>query len=175
MISRHPEPSPATEGAAAAAVDAGPPPSAFRRRLGRFSLWRLVVERILPLLASVAVVALLVKLFGADPSTAFSALIDGAFGNKFGLADLLVFTTILILTGFAAAIPFSAGMWNIGGEGQLYVGAIGSTAAAFAVPGSFPQWAGASCCSSSPGSSPARSGGFSPGSLAPGGARTRSS
>ncbi len=57
-----------------------------------------------------------------------------------------MFASILILTGFAAAIPFSAGMWNIGGEGQLYMGAIASTAAAFAMPSGLPQWAGASLC-----------------------------
>jgi simple sugar transport system permease protein len=146
MISRPAKPSAATEGAAATTLDGGRPPNGLRRRMRRFSFWRIVRERILPLLASIAVVALLIELFGADPSTAFSALIDGAFGNKFGIADMLVFTSILILTGLAAAIPFSAGMWNIGGEGQLYVGAIGATAAAFAVPGSFPQWAGALLC-----------------------------
>jgi simple sugar transport system permease protein len=107
---------------------------------------RIVRERLLPVAASLGVVALLVALFGADPSAAFSALIDGAFGNKFGIADLLVFTSILILTGFAAAIPFSAGMWNIGGEGQLYAGAMGAAAAAFGMPGGVPQWAAASLC-----------------------------
>ncbi|MEA2578169.1 MAG: ral nucleoside transport system permease protein, partial [Chloroflexota bacterium] len=139
----------------ASGADTGPPPGLDapepadpirRRGLDGFSVWKLVRDRVLPLAASLGVVALLLVILGANPSTAFSALIDGAFGNKFGVADLLVFATILILTGFAAAIPFSAGMWNIGGEGQLYVGAIGATAAAFAMPGGVPQWAAATLC-----------------------------
>jgi general nucleoside transport system permease protein len=146
VISRQAEPQAAADADGAPATGLGRASSTVRRRLAGFSVWRLLKERILPLLASIAVVAFLIELFGADPSVAFEALIDGAFGNKFGIADLLLFTAILILTGFAATIPFSAGMWNIGGEGQLYVGAIGATAAAFAVPGSFPQWAGALVC-----------------------------
>jgi general nucleoside transport system permease protein len=146
VISQPAETPPATEDAKAATLDSSREPSALRRRLASYSVWTIVRERVLPFIASIAVVALIIKLFGADPATAFSALIDGAFGNQFGIADLLVFASILILTGFAAAIPFSAGMWNIGGEGQLYAGAIGSTAAAFAMPGSVPHWAGATLC-----------------------------
>jgi general nucleoside transport system permease protein len=139
------DPQPAADPAPGGSAASGTP-SRLRSRIDGFSVWRFVTERLLPIVASLGVVAILIALFGADPFAAFSALIDGAFGNKFGISDMLVFTSVLILTGFAAAIPFSAGMWNIGGEGQLYAGAMASTAAAFAVPGSFPQWAAASLC-----------------------------
>jgi len=51
-------------------------------------------------------------------------IIDGALLSTRGLTNTLVAMTPLILTGLAVAIPFRAGLFNIGGEGQFTIGAL---------------------------------------------------
>ena len=64
---------------------------------------------------------------GAPLFESYVALFVGAFGSKFAIAETLVRATPLILTGLAAAVAFRAKLWNIGGEGQLYAGALAVT------------------------------------------------
>lgn len=109
--------------------------------LGR--LPRRMVGGLAAVLSSLALMAVLLLLLGADPWTALSALLDGALGNKFGITETIVITSILALTGLAAAIPFSAGLWNVGGEGQLYVGAFAAAAGAFVFADHLPHVIGA--------------------------------
>lgn len=61
---------------------------------------------------------------GANPISVLSALASGAFGSPFTIGQTLTVAGILVLTGLAAALPFSARLWNVGGEGQLFAGAI---------------------------------------------------
>jgi len=72
---------------------------------------------------------------GANPAIALGALVEGAFGDRFALADTLLKTCPLVLTGLAVAIAFRAGVWNIGADGQLLMGALAATAAANATGG----------------------------------------
>lgn len=72
---------------------------------------------------------------GADPLTALGALVQGAFGDGFALADTLLKTCPLVLTGLAVAIAFRSGVWNIGADGQLLMGALAATTAANATGG----------------------------------------
>jgi len=85
----------------------------------------------LPLLHSIAAlgIALVVGLLiaaasGGNPLSVLLALAKGAFGSPGAIASTLVKSTPLMLTGLAVAIPFRAGLFNIGGEGQLYIGAM---------------------------------------------------
>ena len=66
---------------------------------------------------------------GANPLVALGALVQGAVGDGFALADTLIKTCPLVLTGLAVAIAFRSGAWNIGAEGQLLMGALAATAA----------------------------------------------
>lgn len=80
--------------------------------------------------------AFIILATGNDPVAAYAALLTGAFGSPAALGRTLVNTTPLIFTGLAVAFAFRAGLFNIGGEGQLYIGAI--TAAGLGVAlGSF--------------------------------------
>jgi simple sugar transport system permease protein len=65
----------------------------------------------------------------ADPVLALGALVRGAVGDRFALADTLIKTCPLVLTGLAVAIAFRTGVWNIGADGQLLMGALAATAA----------------------------------------------
>jgi ABC-type uncharacterized transport system permease subunit len=66
----------------------------------------------------------LIVLAGANPLDAYVEMIRGAFGSRLSVSETLTRTTPLILTGLAAAVAFRARLWNIGGEGQLYMGAL---------------------------------------------------
>ncbi len=78
-------------------------------------------------LAAFAVGALLLLILGASPSQAYLALIEGAFGSTNALADTLVKATPLLLVALGICIAFRGGVINIGGEGQLVVGAVSAT------------------------------------------------
>ncbi len=81
------------------------------------------------------IIGALVALVGVSPLDAFTSLYEGAFGSRESALETLVQATPLILTGLAAAVAFRAGVWNIGGEGQFFAGAIGTWWVADMLPG----------------------------------------
>lgn len=97
-----------------------------------------VLDRVAPLLSAViAGLTLLafLALTGADIGRALGALWDGAFGSSYSiLSATLVRAAPLILTGLAVAWAFSAGVFNIGVEGQFLTGAAAATAVALKLP-----------------------------------------
>lgn len=80
------------------------------------------------IVATLAISALLVRWAGAPVFASFAALIDGGFGSRFAVTETLTRATPLILTGLAAAVAFRARFFNIGAEGQLYLGALAAVA-----------------------------------------------
>lgn len=92
------------------------------------------------LAAGLAVMAAVVGALGKNPLRAAAAVVDGSLGNSFGIGQTVQIWTILILAGLASAIPFSARLWNIGGQGQMYSGAIAAAALGITLP---PSWPGA--------------------------------
>src|SRR4029078_13432333 len=64
----------------------------------------------------------------APVGRAYLLLFDGAFGSRFAITETLTRATPLILTGLAAAVAFRAHFYNIGAEGQLYLGALAAVA-----------------------------------------------
>lgn len=62
---------------------------------------------------------------GANPVSSYQAILSGALGGGGSLGETLNIWTPFVLTGLAALIPFRAGLWNAGGDGQLYAGAVG--------------------------------------------------
>ena len=57
----------------------------------------------------------------------YNNLFDGSFGSLDKISRTLLIATVMALAGFALIITFSAGLWNIGIEGQMLFGAIGAT------------------------------------------------
>lgn len=88
---------------------------------------RVAVQAAAATLAALAIGALLVLLAGANPLTGYLALVMGAFGSVNSVAEVVVKTTPLLLAGLGIALAFRAGYWNIGAEGQLYMGALAAT------------------------------------------------
>jgi simple sugar transport system permease protein len=70
-----------------------------------------------------------------DPFVAYSALFAGAFTNNNALAETLVSTTPYIFLGLALALGFRAGLFNIGAEGQFYVGSLAGVFVGYSIQG----------------------------------------
>lgn len=68
----------------------------------------------------------LVALAGANPLHAYAELLRGAFADVFGIATTLVKATPLLFAGLGVAIAYRAGLFNIGAEGQIYLGGLGA-------------------------------------------------
>jgi len=78
---------------------------------------------------------LIVAVTGGNPFAAYQGLVCGGFGlfctggenSALQISNTIVFTTPLLLTGVAVALPFRAGLFNIGAEGQLLAGSVACT------------------------------------------------
>lgn len=71
--------------------------------------------------------SLLIIAWGSSPWEAYKSLFEGAFGTANAWAATLIRTTPLIFTGLAVAYGYRSGFFNIGAEGQLYMGALAAT------------------------------------------------
>jgi simple sugar transport system permease protein len=98
----------------------------FEKRLYR-PKWIVYMVPIISIIMGVFIGAILLLLAGVSPVRAYSEMIDGAFGSKYAFSETIVKTIPLILTGLAVAVAFRMLLWNIGAEGQFYMGAIGAT------------------------------------------------
>jgi general nucleoside transport system permease protein len=90
-----------------------------------------IIHFVTPLVSVVIAIlvgSLLILAAGQDPVVAFAALWQGAFGSQRAIGETLLRSTPLIFTGLALAYSFRAGLFNIGAEGQLFLGGL---AAAF--------------------------------------------
>jgi len=88
----------------------------------------LVLAPLVAVAFTLLVASLLVRWAGAPVGRTWSLMIAGGFGSAFALTETLTRATPLMLTGLAAAVAFRARLYNIGGEGQLYAGAIAAVA-----------------------------------------------
>lgn len=98
------------------------------------------VRTLLSLLGTFAAMTLLVLVLDANPVDVAEAIYTGSIGNPFNISQTIITAGILIATALAAAIPFSARLWNVGGEGQMTVGAIAAAVFGLVLPGSWPRW-----------------------------------
>jgi general nucleoside transport system permease protein len=95
----------------------------IERRL-RQPWWLTVVVPVLSIAVAFVLSAFVLLLTGHPPLRSFHRLFDAAFTGNGALSETVVSATPLIFTGLAAAVAFRMNLFNIGGEGQLYGGAI---------------------------------------------------
>ena len=88
----------------------------------------LLLAPVAAIAATLLVASLLVAWAGAPVARAYALLLEGGFGSRFAITETLTRATPLILTGLAAAVAFRARLFNIGAEGQLYLGALAAVA-----------------------------------------------
>lgn len=89
---------------------------------------------VLSFMGALAVGGLLLLLLGINPMEAYRAMLSGAFGDSDAVLATLARAVPLCLSALAISIAFWGGMWNIGAEGQLYVGAFAAAFAGFSLP-----------------------------------------
>jgi simple sugar transport system permease protein len=80
------------------------------------------------------VISLALASVGRNPFLTFAAIFEGAFGSAFSIQETLTRATPILLCALAAALPARAGLSNIGGEGQLHMGAVAATAVVLLAP-----------------------------------------
>jgi simple sugar transport system permease protein len=102
-----------------------------------------LIDSLLPViatLAALAVGAVMLLLLKVNPLTAYGALWEGAFGSTNAFAETLVKATPLLFVGLGICIAFRGSVINIGGEGQMVVGAILATLVGLTLV-DWPGWA----------------------------------
>jgi general nucleoside transport system permease protein len=100
-----------------------------RRALARTS------SSLAPVVLAFAVVVGLLLLVGAPPFHALRLIWDGSMGNADRIGDTLMAWVPLTLAGVGLVVTFSAGLWNIGIEGQIVMGGIAATWVGRTLPG----------------------------------------
>lgn len=100
------------------------------------------LSAIVPLVSVAAALffgALFLLATGYSPWDTYTNMVSDSFGSSRGLTDTLALSTVLICTGIAAAFAFQMNVYNIGGEGQLYLGMIGGAWAGIALGDHLPS------------------------------------
>lgn len=90
---------------------------------------------LIAVVAGLAAGALILGITSADPLAAYGAFWRGAFGSRRGLGETFYYGTQLILTGLAVAISFRCGLFNLGAQGQILLGAMGAAWAGYWLTG----------------------------------------
>ncbi len=109
----------------------------LERRLSVPSGRRALVA-LLSVAAALVLGAVFLVLAGFSPAVVYTEMFRAAFTSYYGITDSLAVAIPIILTGLAAAVAFRMRLYNIGAEGQLYVGAILATWAALAIAPGLP-------------------------------------
>jgi general nucleoside transport system permease protein len=78
-----------------------------------------------------ALCAVLLAVTGVNPLRAYLDIVRGAFGSPNAIAECLVYATPITLTALSVILCFRCGLWNIGADGQLYIGAIAAVGVGF--------------------------------------------
>ncbi|MEW6401531.1 MAG: ABC transporter permease, partial [Chloroflexota bacterium] len=99
----------------------------MRAEWTRNSLWMNVGFQLLALLLAIGFTTLILLAAGAQPLEAYKNIIVGSVGSFEKFSDVLVVWIPLLITVAGLLITFSAGLWNIGVEGQIILGAISTT------------------------------------------------
>ncbi len=104
----------------------------------------LLIDALLPVFATLAALligAIMLILLKANPIEAYRALLEGAFGSPNAIAETLVKATPYLMVGLGTCIAYRGNVINIGGEGQMIIGAICATWVGLNLT-EFPGWLG---------------------------------
>jgi general nucleoside transport system permease protein len=98
-----------------------------------------VIRYGLTILLAIILFAIILLISGKNPITSYRELFGATLGSAYGFSEVIVAMIPILLTALAVAVPSRIGMINVGGEGQLYLGAIFATFAALAFK-DLPGW-----------------------------------
>lgn len=95
---------------------------------------------IVNLVAALLLSGMIVRILGESPWAALQLMASGAFGSQEAVGYTLYYATNFIFTGLAVAVAYHAGLFNIGCEGQAYIGGLGTGLVCLWL-GAWPFWA----------------------------------
>lgn len=104
----------------------------------RIRAWGERVWPLVPILAALLFTTGLLVLFGANPVEAFQAMWQGAFGAQDNTLSVIAFTIPVLLSSLGLLLTFTSGLWNIGIEGQIVMGAVAASWVALYMDASSP-------------------------------------
>ncbi|KAA3647368.1 MAG: ABC transporter permease [Chloroflexi bacterium] len=100
------------------------------------ALWRALGPPVIGAVIGFVIGALLILMAGANVQEAYTAMLRGAFGGSRQITETVLKAAPLLLVGLGLTVAFRARVWNIGGEGQFFVGALIGAVIAL----NFPDW-----------------------------------
>lgn len=111
-------------------------------RLNQPPRWYPVFLSFASVVIALLIGAVILAIAGGDPWATYAHIGKAAFGSIGVLSDTLVKATPLIIVGLACALAFRMKIWNIGAEGQFFVGAFGASAVVLTplLPAETPRW-----------------------------------
>lgn len=104
--------------------------------------WKSISIQLVFWILPFVVYGLFLLFYDVNPLVLYGNMIKSTFGDLYGFGEVLLKATPFILTGLAAALPAKAGLVNVGGEGQLAIGALFATGFGVFYLGAFPSWIG---------------------------------
>ena len=105
------------------------------RRRTDVPFWLNITIRLLSVVIALILVGLVLKISGLQPIILVKKALKQTLGTNYGLQQALILATPLVMTGLAVAIGMQMRLWNIGAEGQLFLGAFAATAVGLFVHG----------------------------------------
>ncbi|MEQ1691740.1 MAG: ABC transporter permease [Gemmatimonas sp.] len=109
-----------------------------------------VLGNVLPIAVALCVAAvvgdLLILAFGEAPATVYRQLVEGTWGNPYGIGQVLYKATTLTFTGLAFALAGRAGLFNVGAESQLAMGGFAAGIMGLLLPAGLPAVIGVLLC-----------------------------
>jgi simple sugar transport system permease protein len=103
-------------------------------------MMRAVLAPLVGTAVGLVVGALIIAASGADPLAAYAALARGALGGPRPLTETVLKATPLVIMGLGLVVAFRCRIWNIGGEGQYFAGALAGASVALLGQASLPAW-----------------------------------
>jgi ABC-type uncharacterized transport system permease subunit len=111
-------------------------------RLDEITWWQSLSITIFALVLALLIGALILAVVGGDPWKAYAHIAKASFGDIGVFSDTMVKAIPLILVGLASTVAFRMKLWNIGAEGQFFLGAFGASMVVLlpVLPADSPQW-----------------------------------
>jgi ABC-type uncharacterized transport system permease subunit len=89
--------------------------------------WSRVAVPVASLILAAIIAGIVLAVSGHDPIATYQQIYEASFTSAGALTATFVYATPLLFTGLGVALAFRMRVWNIGGEGQLYMGAVGAS------------------------------------------------
>jgi general nucleoside transport system permease protein len=114
----------------------------IEKRLNQVSTWMTIWISFISVFIALLIGAVIIALAGGDPWLSYGHIADASFGSIGVFSDTLVKAIPLMIVGLACALAFRMRLWNIGAEGQFFIGAFGASAVVLTplLPASAPRW-----------------------------------